>query len=115
MVDVTVRRAPEIRIAYMAHHVNPFADRALYQKRLGQALECGNAAGQRTAVSRHQFKKVNDYPGHPTRDRMLERAADRLRLQLNGNSLAARLGDDELAIILVAAASPKRLPTLPLG
>jgi len=113
VVDITERREAEARIAHMAHHdgLTNLANRALYQERLGEALEGDNAAGQCVAVlciDLDQFKNVNDSFGHPMGDRLLKQVADRLRSHVHGNNLAARLGGDEFAIIL-AAASPNEV------
>ncbi|SDJ68875.1 PAS domain S-box-containing protein/diguanylate cyclase (GGDEF) domain-containing protein [Bradyrhizobium sp. Rc2d] len=113
VVDITERREAEARIAHMAHHdgLTDLANRALYQERLGKALEYGYAAGQRVAVlciDLDRFKNVNDSFGHPTGDRLLKQVADRLRSRVAGNNLAARLGGDEFAIIM-AAASPNEV------
>ncbi len=111
IVDITERRKAEARIAYMAHHdgLTNLANRELYQERLKQALEAGNAANKRVAVlcvDLDLFKSVNDSFGHPMGDRLLRQVADRLRSEVRGNNLAARLGGDEFAVILASDVSP---------
>jgi len=46
------------------------------------------------------FKNVNDSLGYPMGDRLLKLVAGRLRPQVCGNNLAARLGDDVFEVIL---------------
>jgi diguanylate cyclase (GGDEF)-like protein/PAS domain S-box-containing protein len=114
VVDITERRKAEARIAYMAHHdgLTNLPNRALYQQRLRQALESGDAADNRVAVlgiDLDLFKNVNDSFGHPMGDRLLRQVADRLRAQVRGNNLAARLGGDEFAAILTGEMSPREV------
>src|SRR6202166_1070822 len=111
IVDITERRKAEARIAYMAHHdvLTNLPNRELYQDRLKQVLEQGQAENKRVAVlcvDLDLFKNVNDSFGHPMGDRLLRLVADRLRSQVRGNNLVARLGGDEVAIILASDVSP---------
>ena len=111
IVDITERRKAEARIAYMAHHdgLTNLANRELYQERLKQALEGAEAGKKRVAVlciDLDLFKNVNDSLGHPIGDRLLRLVADRLRSQVRGNNLAARIGGDDFAIILASDVSP---------
>jgi diguanylate cyclase (GGDEF)-like protein/PAS domain S-box-containing protein len=111
IVDITERRKAEARIAYMAHHdgLTNLPNRELYQDRLKQVLEQGQAENKRVAVlcvDLDLFKNVNDSFGHPMGDRLLRLVADRLRSQVRGNHLVARLGGDEFAIILAPDVSP---------
>ncbi len=52
-----------------------------------------------------RFRLVNDTLGHVAGDRLLLRVADRLRRALPEEAEAARLGDDEFAVLLPAAGS----------
>jgi diguanylate cyclase (GGDEF)-like protein/PAS domain S-box-containing protein len=111
IVDITERRKAEARIAYMAHHdgLTNLPNRELYQERLKEALEHGQAENKRVAVlcvDLDLFKNVNDSFGHPVGDRLLKLVADRLRSQVRGNNLVARLGGDEFAVILASDVSP---------
>jgi diguanylate cyclase (GGDEF)-like protein/PAS domain S-box-containing protein len=114
VVDITERRKAEARIAYMAHHdgLTNLPNRELYQERLKEVLENGQASNQRLAVlclDLDLFKRVNDSLGHPIGDRLLKMVAERLRAQVRGNNLAARLGGDEFAIILSSNVSPNEV------
>jgi diguanylate cyclase (GGDEF)-like protein/PAS domain S-box-containing protein len=61
-------------------------------------------SGQEIAVlfcDLDQFKKINDHYGHKTGDEILRIMADRLRATLRtSDDLAARLGGDELLVVL---------------
>lgn len=49
-----------------------------------------------------RFKQVNDTGGHEAGDRMLVAVADALRQGIRGNDVAARMGGDEFAVILMS-------------
>jgi diguanylate cyclase (GGDEF)-like protein/PAS domain S-box-containing protein len=111
VADITERRKAEARIAYMAHHdgLTGLQNRELYQERLKEALDGARSQGKRVAVlclDLDLFKNVNDSLGHPIGDRLLRMVADRLRAEVAGNNLAARLGRDEFAVILASDVSP---------
>ena len=46
------------------------------------------------------FKAINDILGHLIGDALLQRVAERLKLQLRGTDFVARLGGDEYALLL---------------
>ena len=109
IADITERRRAEAKAAYLARHdaLTGLSNRADFRARLTSAIEAGRVGGRRLAiccVDLDQFKDVNDTYGHPTGDRLLRMAAQRLRSALGEGDFAARLGGDEFAVVLEAAA-----------
>lgn len=77
--------------------------RALFQERVGQALEQAAAAGGSCAVlfiDLDRFKDVNDSGGHEAGDAVLRETAIRLLSCIREGDTAARLGGDEFAVVL---------------
>lgn len=50
-----------------------------------------------------KFKQINDIYGHPTGDRYLQEVAQRMKRQLRGVDMLARIGGDEFAVLLPQA------------
>ena len=80
-----------------------FANRALFQDRLEQAVASARRNRQRLAVlflDLDGFKLVNDTLGHLTGDALLRLAAQRIGSCLRKSDTGARLGGDEFAILV---------------
>ena len=74
-------------------------NRALYEQRLGVALEQGDVFGL-LSVDLNGFKQINDRFGHSVGDELLVGLANAMKAHLrNGNTLA-RLGGDEFVMIV---------------
>jgi diguanylate cyclase (GGDEF)-like protein len=56
-----------------------------------------------------RFKEINDTYGHPTGDRALRAVAECVRAEVRQGDLVARVGGDELAVLLPGAAEPEVL------
>jgi diguanylate cyclase (GGDEF)-like protein/PAS domain S-box-containing protein len=111
VADVTERRRAAAEAAYLARHdaLTGLSNRADFRARLTSAIDAGRAGGQRLAIcclDLDLFKDVNDTYGHPTGDRLLRLVAQRLRDALGERDFAARIGGDEFAVVLDAAAAP---------
>jgi diguanylate cyclase (GGDEF)-like protein len=80
-----------------------FANRALFQGRLEQAVAAARRNRQRLAVlfvDIDGFKRVNDTLGHLAGDALLRLAAQRIGSCLRKSDTGARLGGDEFAVLL---------------
>ena len=96
------RRHLQENLTYEATHdsLTKLANRSLFQSRLSSAMERAPARTGLVFLDIDDFKGVNDSLGHPTGDEVLRITADRLHRQLRGGDLAARVGGDELAILV---------------
>ncbi|MFI7387080.1 putative bifunctional diguanylate cyclase/phosphodiesterase [Streptomyces sp. NPDC049813] len=104
--DVTERVRLQAQLQHNAEH-DPLTDlpnRALFTKRVGQALHGRRATDRGTAVlfiDLDGFKQVNDTIGHQAGDELLVQAARRLADSVRSGDTAARLGGDEFAALIV--------------
>lgn len=104
--DVTERVRLQAQLQHNAEH-DPLTDlpnRALFTKRVRQALTGRRAGDQGTAVlfiDLDGFKGVNDRLGHQAGDELLIQAARRLQDSVRAGDTAARLGGDEFAALIV--------------
>lgn len=91
---------------HRAHHdvVTGLANRALFNEIVDQQVAICHRTGAELAVlyiDLDDFKAVNDAYGHATGDGILCEVAARLRHRIRGSDVAARIGGDEFAIVLV--------------
>jgi diguanylate cyclase (GGDEF)-like protein len=80
-------------------------NRALFHDRLAQAVADAARRDEHLAVTLLDldgFKEVNDNLGHAAGDHILVEVADRVRSCLRATDTAARIGGDELAVVLPA-------------
>ncbi|MFN2309418.1 MAG: EAL domain-containing protein [Gammaproteobacteria bacterium] len=103
--DVTVRRAAEERIAFLAHHdaLTGLPNRILLQDRFEQALAFAERAQSHVAVlfvDLDNFKAVNDSLGHAAGDQLLQAIVTRLIITLRDTDTASRQGGDEFILLL---------------
>ncbi len=108
--DVTERVRLQAQLQHNAEH-DPLTDlpnRALFTKRVGQALHGRRATDRGTAVlfiDLDGFKAVNDRLGHQAGDDLLVQAARRLEESVRQGDTAARLGGDEFAALILGDGS----------
>ncbi|MGH4034399.1 putative bifunctional diguanylate cyclase/phosphodiesterase [Actinomycetota bacterium Odt1-20B] len=104
--DVTERVRLQAQLQHNAEH-DPLTDlpnRALFTRRVGQALTGRRTTDRGTAVlfiDLDGFKAVNDTIGHQAGDELLIQAARRLQEAVRAGDTASRLGGDEFAALIV--------------
>ncbi len=103
--DVSKRHDYEVELERLARHdpLTGLANRRLFDERLDQEMADAIRYGRSLAVAivdLDAFKAVNDVHGHPTGDRALREAAERLQRVLRRGDLLARVGGEEFAWIL---------------
>jgi diguanylate cyclase (GGDEF)-like protein len=75
-------------------------NRALLVRRAAEYLSAPDANVSLLLVDLDHFKSINDTLGHPTGDRLLQAAAQRLEAVLRQTDTIARLGGDEFGVLL---------------
>lgn len=108
--DVSARVREMERLQHSATH-DPLTDlpnRALFEDRLGQALHQARRRREGVAVAMldlDAFKSINTRFGHPAGDAVLRAVARRTLRSVRAIDTVARIGGDELALVLPAMAS----------
>ncbi len=108
--DISEHRRTERHVAFMAGHdpLTGLPNRAALRDRLEQDLAKASR-GRPFAVmllNLDRFKGVNDLLGHPSGDRLLQLAGERLQSCVREVDLVARLGGDEFALVITEPALP---------
>jgi diguanylate cyclase (GGDEF)-like protein/PAS domain S-box-containing protein len=103
--DITEQKLLEGQLQYQAFHdgLTQLANRSLFVDRVQRALVASSRTGARVAVlflDLDDFKSVNDTLGHAVGDQLIKEVADRLRASLRTSDTPARLGGDEMAVLL---------------
>ncbi len=102
--DLTERERSQIAIRHRAYHdaLTGLPNRLLFGDRLALALAQATRYGRMLAVmflDLDHFKEINDSLGHPTGDRLLQLAAERLAGAVRGEDTVARFGGDEFMLL----------------
>ncbi|MBR1148353.1 EAL domain-containing protein [Bradyrhizobium sp. AUGA SZCCT0431] len=108
--DITERKASEDRIEKLAHYdsLTGLANRNLFKGSLDEALDKYLLHHTPFAVlllDLDKFKSVNDALGHHCGDALLRQVAGRIKAQARDVDVAARIGGDEFALIVVPGPS----------
>ncbi len=108
--DVSHIKRAQQELELLVHHdpLTRLPNRVLFRDRLEHGLQRARHLGAPLAVlllDLDRFKVVNDTLGHPVGDELLRAFAWRLRAVTRGSDTLARLGGDELAILLEDEAS----------
>lgn len=111
VVDVTARANADARLRHYSVHdaLTGLPNRALFLDRLEQTLARGEW-GVCAVIGLDHFRHVNDALGRSAGDRVLIDFARRLEQLVGKNGTAARVGDDEFAVL--AATTPRELEAI---
>jgi diguanylate cyclase (GGDEF)-like protein/PAS domain S-box-containing protein len=108
--DITERKALERQLHQQAFYdsLTGLPNRALFLERLAHATTRANRRGSRVALlfmDLDNFKVINDSLGHEAGDQLLKAVAERVESYLRAEDTAARLGGDEVTILVEDVAS----------
>jgi diguanylate cyclase (GGDEF)-like protein/PAS domain S-box-containing protein len=108
VVDVTERRRHESALREQARRdaLTGLYNRQAFNELLGARL-ASNPSGTLLFIDLDDFKKVNDTHGHARGDEVLVAVANALRDAAGEDGIAARLGGDEYAVLVVSDAPGK--------
>jgi diguanylate cyclase (GGDEF)-like protein/PAS domain S-box-containing protein len=103
--DVTHSAEAQERLLRLASHdfLTGLPNRLLFDDRLSTAISRAERNHQKLAllfIDMDNFKSVNDRLGHTAGDVFLKTIGERLRACIRESDTAARIGDDEFAVIL---------------
>lgn len=103
--DISERHTFESKLAYMATHdaLTGLPNRTLFNDRLEQALAHASRNDRLVALmflDLDRFKNINDTLGHDIGDLLLKAVAERLKACVRADDTLARLGGDELTLIM---------------
>lgn len=93
---------------HLAHHdgLTGLANRVLFDALLKRQLALAQRYSANLtvlAIDLNDFKSVNDLYGHSTGDRVLQTVAERIARSIRASDVAARIGGDEFAVMLIGA------------
>ena len=103
--DITDIVNAEGRASFLAEHdeLTTLPNRAAFQAAVGRALAHSEPEASQFAVifiDVDRFKVINDTLGHATGDHLLQALATRLRQVVRGKDVVARMGGDEMCLLL---------------
>jgi diguanylate cyclase (GGDEF)-like protein len=110
--DVTERERIQARLRHLADHdpLTGLFNRRRFEEELADRLAHAARYGEGGAVlllDIDNFKSVNDSLGHHTGDAVIRNVAELIREQMRETDVLARLGGDELAVLLPHADEPR--------
>ena len=95
----------EKKLRHLAHYdcLTGLLNRSLFMDRLQQAMDKSTRYGQHCSllfIDIDDFKQLNDHYGHQLGDLVLKTVGERLSQNCRATDSAARLGGDELALLI---------------
>lgn len=101
LIDDRMRATSTEQLRRMAFHdpLTGLANRRGLQARMERSFSAEEPF-QLLLVDLDRFKTVNDVYGHATGDHLLVEVAARIRREVDGDGFAARIGGDELAVLI---------------
>lgn len=111
--EIEERRRMEAEVRYRAYHdaLTGLANRDLFSARLQEALDRDEPVAV-LFMDLDGFKGVNDTLGHDMGDRLLQKIARRLKLEVSDGDTVARMGGDEFTIVVPSPPSRKTVEDL---
>lgn len=115
--DVSIFKAREAQLVKLAHFdpLTQLPNRHLLDDRIRQAISTSNRNGNLLAVcyiDLDGFKKINDKYGHDVGDQVLQSVSARLLKELRQTDTIARVGGDELVLLLNELNGPNECQAL---
>ncbi len=103
--DITLRKAAEEKLVYLAHYdsLTGLPNRILFRERLGKVLDQAHRKHQFVAVMMlglDRFKVTNDSLGHRVGDLLLRQVAQRLGTCVRPGDTLGRVSGDEFGFVL---------------
>lgn len=101
-LDITEQKEVEEKLRDMSHHdgLTQLYNRGFFEEELARAERSRNRLFTVVMVDVDGLKKTNDTLGHAEGDKLLQRAAEVLRVAFRPEDVVARIGGDEFAVIL---------------
>jgi len=104
--DISERKELEEQLRHQAEHdpLTGLANRRRFEQELDRQIERCARHGESAAlavIDLDHFKSVNDQQGHATGDRLLAAVGAALQARRRATDIAARIGGDEFAMILI--------------
>ena len=104
--DISERKALEEQLRHQAEHdpLTGLANRRRFEQELNRQIERCARHGESAAlavIDLDRFKHVNDQQGHATGAKLRATVGAALRARRRATDIAARIGGDEFAVILI--------------
>ncbi len=108
------RKRTELELVRLAQfdQLTGLPNRTLLRERVNHALARAMRSGSGVAtliLDMDRFKEINDMLGHEVGDKLLIKAAKRIRANVRDEDTVARLGGDEFAVVLEGVSEAKEV------